>query len=155
MSRPHMWSYYCEVCHSPDRKDSPILAMHHGDGAILICMNCYLREIDRGKAHVAVAQRDIVGNTQRWRFVKIINSSDISQRANALMECCSSAAPHSSSPWSSRERVVIGWGWLRSWVQLPPGPFLSVLEIRYWIELDFDNCRTKTVAIIEYELSFW
>lgn len=65
MSRPHTWSYYCEVCHSPDRKDSPILAMHHGDGAVSICMNCYLREIDRGKAHVAVAQRDIVGNTQQ------------------------------------------------------------------------------------------
>jgi hypothetical protein len=25
--------------------------------------------------------------------------------------------------------------WLRSWVQLPPGPFLSVLELRYLIKL--------------------
>jgi hypothetical protein len=65
MSRPHTWSYHCEVCHAPNRKDSPILAMHHGGyGSVLICMKCYLREIDRGKAHVAVAQRNIVGNTQ-------------------------------------------------------------------------------------------
>jgi hypothetical protein len=64
MSRPHTWSYYCEVCHSPNRKDSPILSMRDGDGSVLICMNCYLREIDRGKSHVAIAQRDIVGKTQ-------------------------------------------------------------------------------------------
>lgn len=62
MSRHHIWSHYCEVCHAPDRKDSPILSMHRGD--VMICMNCYLREIDRGKACVAVAQRDIVGNAQ-------------------------------------------------------------------------------------------
>ncbi len=66
MSRPHTWSYYCEVCHAADRKDSPLFAIHGGgDGSVLICMNCYLREIDRGKAHVAVAQRDIVGNSQQ------------------------------------------------------------------------------------------
>jgi hypothetical protein len=62
MSRNHMWSYHCEVCHAPQRKDSPVLSMH--DGVVLICMNCYLREIDRGKALVAVAQRDIVGDAQ-------------------------------------------------------------------------------------------
>jgi hypothetical protein len=26
---------------------------------------------------------------------------------------------------------------LRSWVQIPPGPFLSVLEIRYYFEINF------------------
>jgi hypothetical protein len=62
MSRNHMWSYYCEVCHAPQRKDSPVLSMH--DNAVLICMNCYLREIDQGKALAAVAQRDIVGDAQ-------------------------------------------------------------------------------------------
>jgi hypothetical protein len=65
MSRPHTWFYYCEVCHAPNRKDSPLLTTHHGDDSVLICMNCYLREIDRGKAHVAIAQRDIVGNAQQ------------------------------------------------------------------------------------------
>jgi hypothetical protein len=32
---------------------------------------------------------------------------------------------------------------LRSWVQIPPGPFLSVRELRYWIEVVFNNCRIK------------
>jgi hypothetical protein len=27
--------------------------------------------------------------------------------------------------------------WLRSWVQIPPGPFLSVRELRYYLELVF------------------
>ena len=40
---------------------------------------------------------------------------------------------------------------LRSWVQLPPGPFLPVVQLRYWIELDFNNCRTKTSSEICYE----
>jgi hypothetical protein len=62
MSRNHMSAYYCEVCHAPQRKDSPVLSMH--DGAVVICMNCYLREIDRGKALAPVAQRDIVGGAQ-------------------------------------------------------------------------------------------
>lgn len=62
MTHHHMWSSYCEVCHAPNRKDSPILAMH--DGAVSICMTCYLREIDRGKALIAVAQRDIVLDAQ-------------------------------------------------------------------------------------------
>jgi hypothetical protein len=63
MTCHHMGSCYCEVCHAPSRKDLPILAIH--DGAVSICMNCYLREIDRGKALVAVAQRDIVGDAQQ------------------------------------------------------------------------------------------
>jgi hypothetical protein len=33
--------------------------------------------------------------------------------------------------------------WLRSWVQLPPGPFLSVLEIRYYFELILGSCQIK------------
>ena len=41
---------------------------------------------------------------------------------------------------------------LRSWVQIPPGPFLPVLEIRYCFELDFNNCWTDSAAdeIIKY-----
>ena len=37
--------------------------------------------------------------------------------------------------------------WLRSWVQIPPGPFLSVLEIRYYFEFILDNCRTNSAAM--------
>src|SRR5919106_1814321 len=37
--------------------------------------------------------------------------------------------------------------WLRSWVQLPPGPYLPVLELRYYFEFDFNNCRTNLAAI--------
>jgi hypothetical protein len=33
--------------------------------------------------------------------------------------------------------------WLRSWVQIPPGPFLSVVQLRYYFEFNLDNCRTK------------
>ena len=36
---------------------------------------------------------------------------------------------------------------LRSWVQLPPGPFLSVVQIRHYFELDFNNCRTNSAAM--------
>jgi hypothetical protein len=36
---------------------------------------------------------------------------------------------------------------LRSWVQIPPGPFLSVREIRYWFGFIFDECRTKCLRI--------
>jgi hypothetical protein len=36
---------------------------------------------------------------------------------------------------------------LRSWVQIPPGPLLSVLEIRYCFELDFGKCRTNSAAM--------
>ena len=32
---------------------------------------------------------------------------------------------------------------LRSWVQLPPGPFLSVVQLRYYFEFNLDNCLTK------------
>jgi hypothetical protein len=32
---------------------------------------------------------------------------------------------------------------LRSWVQLPPGPFLPVVQIRYCFEFNLDNCLTK------------
>jgi hypothetical protein len=35
----------------------------------------------------------------------------------------------------------------RSWVQLPPGPFLPAREIRYYIEFVLDNCRTNLAAI--------
>jgi hypothetical protein len=34
---------------------------------------------------------------------------------------------------------------LRSWVQIPPGPFLSVMKVRHWFEFNLDNCRTKTL----------
>jgi hypothetical protein len=37
--------------------------------------------------------------------------------------------------------------WLRSWVQLPPGPFLTVVQIRHYFELDFNNCRTNIAAM--------
>jgi hypothetical protein len=36
---------------------------------------------------------------------------------------------------------------LRSWVQIPPGPFLTVVQIRYCYELYFNNCRTKSLAM--------
>ena len=38
--------------------------------------------------------------------------------------------------------------WLRSWVQLPPGPFLPVVQLRYCFELDFGKCRTKSLALL-------
>jgi hypothetical protein len=36
---------------------------------------------------------------------------------------------------------------LRSWVQIPPGPFLTMRELRYYIELLFSSCRTKPLAM--------
>ena len=33
---------------------------------------------------------------------------------------------------------------LRSWVQIPPGPFLSVRGLRYCFELVLGSCRTKS-----------
>ena len=36
---------------------------------------------------------------------------------------------------------------LRSWVQLPPGPFLSVVQLRYYFELISWRCRTKSTAM--------
>jgi hypothetical protein len=37
--------------------------------------------------------------------------------------------------------------WLRSWVQIPPGPLLFVLEIRHYFEVDFGYCRTDSAAM--------
>jgi hypothetical protein len=37
--------------------------------------------------------------------------------------------------------------WLRSWVQIPPGPLFTALEIRYCFEIDFNDCRTKLAAM--------
>jgi hypothetical protein len=45
---------------------------------------------------------------------------------------------------------------LRSWVQIPPGPFLSARELRYYFEFDLDDCRTKTLTYanaVSYRLS--
>jgi hypothetical protein len=36
---------------------------------------------------------------------------------------------------------------LRSWVQIPPGPFLSASELRYQIELIFGDCLTILPAM--------
>jgi hypothetical protein len=35
---------------------------------------------------------------------------------------------------------------LRSWVQIPPGPFLSVRELRYCFELILNKCRTNSAG---------
>jgi hypothetical protein len=32
---------------------------------------------------------------------------------------------------------------LRSWVQLPPGPFFTVVQLRYYFECIFGHCQTK------------
>jgi hypothetical protein len=37
--------------------------------------------------------------------------------------------------------------WLGSWVQIPPGPFLSVVQIRYYLELVLSSCRTNSAAM--------
>jgi hypothetical protein len=42
---------------------------------------------------------------------------------------------------------------LRSWVQIPPGPLFTVLELRYWVEFDFNNCQTDSAAL-QIELHF-
>jgi hypothetical protein len=47
---------------------------------------------------------------------------------------------HEELPW---KRLAL----LRSWVQIPPGPFLSVRELRYYFEFNLDNCRTKSLAM--------
>ena len=36
---------------------------------------------------------------------------------------------------------------LRSWVQIPPGPLLSVVQVRYWFELILNTWRTNSAAI--------
>ncbi len=38
-------------------------------------------------------------------------------------------------------------GRMRSWVPLPPGPSLSVVQLRYYFEFNIDNCRTNSAAI--------
>jgi hypothetical protein len=38
-------------------------------------------------------------------------------------------------------------GRMRSWVQLPPGPFLSVVQLWYYSEFNIDNCRTNSTAM--------
>jgi hypothetical protein len=45
-------------------------------------------------------------------------------------------------------KIILDGFVLRSWVQIPPGPFLSVRELRHYFELDFDNCRTKPEAMV-------
>jgi hypothetical protein len=41
---------------------------------------------------------------------------------------------------------------LRSWVQIPPGPFLSMREIRYCFKLVLGGCQTKPLASHECDL---
>ena len=36
---------------------------------------------------------------------------------------------------------------LRSWVQIPPGPLLTVLELRYYFELVLGSCRTIPIEV--------
>ena len=36
---------------------------------------------------------------------------------------------------------------LRSWVPLPPGPFLSVVQLRYYFEIVLGHCRTNSAAM--------
>jgi hypothetical protein len=38
-------------------------------------------------------------------------------------------------------------GRMRSWVQLPPGPLLPVVQLRHWFEFNLDNCRTNSAAM--------
>jgi hypothetical protein len=40
--------------------------------------------------------------------------------------------------------------WLRSWVQLPPSPFLTTRELRYCSELVFGSCRINSAAIVVF-----
>jgi hypothetical protein len=72
------------------------------------------------------------------------------------------------SEWVLNSHVVSSWlqlsiggsrelpreALLRSWVQIPPGPPLSVLEIRHWFEFILDNCRTN-LAEISYPSFVW
>ena len=41
---------------------------------------------------------------------------------------------------------------LRSWVQIPPGPLLSVVQLLYCFERVFDECRTKILVSHECDL---
>ncbi len=38
-------------------------------------------------------------------------------------------------------------GRMRSWVPLPPGSFLPVVQLRYYFVFNIDNCRTNSAAI--------
>ena len=57
-----------------------------------------------------------------------------------LRSCLSLAVAPLDNRYSSTEK---GTDELRSWVQLPPGPFLPVVQIRYCFEFNLDNCLTK------------
>jgi hypothetical protein len=32
-------------------------------------------------------------------------------------------------------------------VQIPPGPFLTVVQLRYWFEFTLGDCRTNSAAM--------
>jgi hypothetical protein len=36
---------------------------------------------------------------------------------------------------------------LRSWVQIPPGPFYHSSKIRYSFEFNFNECKTKSLTM--------
>ena len=37
---------------------------------------------------------------------------------------------------------------LRSWVQIPPGPSLSVVQLRYWFEIVLRSCGQKSIEMV-------
>ena len=43
----------------------------------------------------------------------------------------------------SSAAILEGCRELRSWVPLPPSPFLPVVQLRYYFEFYLDNCSTK------------
>jgi hypothetical protein len=46
-------------------------------------------------------------------------------------------------------RIAFTESWLRSsWVQLPPGAFLTTRELLYCSELVFDSCRINSAAMV-------
>ena len=53
---------------------------------------------------------------------------------------------------SEADGTRIECGELRSWVQIPPGPFLTVRELWYCFELVLGGCPTKPLARRECEL---
>jgi hypothetical protein len=57
-----------------------------------------------------------------------------------LRSCLSLAVAPLDNRYSSPEK---GTDELRSWVQLPPGPFFTVVQLRYYFECIFGHCRTK------------
>jgi hypothetical protein len=42
---------------------------------------------------------------------------------------------------------------LRSWVQIPPGPFLPSSRIRYWFEFISGSCQTILLAMVFQQIS--